>query len=108
MYLKGLLRGIFQGPAADWELRRQLEDDARRLGPESLHRRLAEVDPAAAQRLHPNDTRRLIRAIEVYEKTGEPISRLQKEFNTGLDASQCRVFALAWPRQARRPDRPPR
>jgi tRNA dimethylallyltransferase len=99
LYLKGLLRDIFQGPAADWELRRQLEDEARRLGPESLHRRLAQFDPAAAQRLHPNDTRRLIRAIEVFEKTGLPISRLQKQFDTGLDASQCRVFALDWPRR---------
>ena len=98
LYLKGLLRGIFQGPAADWELRRQLEDETRRLGPKSLHRRLAQFDPAAAQRLHPNDTRRLIRAIEVFEKTGQPISRLQKQFDAGVDASGRRVFALDWPR----------
>jgi tRNA dimethylallyltransferase len=97
--LKGLLRGIFQGPAADWELRRQLEEEARRTGPESLHRRLAEVDPAAALRLHPNDTRRLIRALEVFAKTGQPISRLQQQFETARAAGQCRVFVLDWPRE---------
>ena len=98
LYLKALLRGIFQGPPADWELRRRLEDEARRHGGDWLHRRLAEVDPEAAGRLHPNDTRRLIRAIEVFEKTGQPISRLQRQFDTGRPAEQCRVFVLDRPR----------
>jgi tRNA dimethylallyltransferase len=97
LYLKGLLRGIFRGPAADWELRRRLEEEARRNGPDWLYRRLAVVDPAAARRLHPNDTRRLVRAIEVFELTGQPISRLQRQFETGRAAEQCRVFVLDWP-----------
>jgi tRNA dimethylallyltransferase len=97
LYLKALLRGIFQGPAADWELRRRLEEEARRDGA-ALHRRLAEIDPAAANRLHPNDTRRLIRAIEVFEKTGRPISRWQRQFEIGRPADQCRVFVLDRPR----------
>ncbi len=98
LYLKGLLRGIFEGPQADWELRDRLQEEAERLGPESLHRRLAEVDPKAAERLHPNDTRRLIRAIEVFEKTGVPISRMQRQFDTGRAANECCVFVLDWPR----------
>lgn len=97
LYLKGLLRGIFEGPAADWELRTQLEEEARQQGPDFLHRRLAEVDPAAADRLHPNDTRRLIRALEVYEKTGRPISAWQQQFDHGRPAEACRVFVLDWP-----------
>ncbi len=97
LYLKGLLRGIFRGPPADWELRARLEQEARNQGPDFLHRRLAQVDPAAAERLHPNDTRRLIRAIEVYEKTGRPISQLQQQFDVGRDTHQCRVFVLDWP-----------
>lgn len=97
LYLKGLLRGIFEGPPADWDFRRQLEDEARREGPGSLHRRLAEVDPVAARRLHPNDTRRLVRALEVHEKTGQPISRLQEQFETAHPAETCRVFVLDWP-----------
>ena len=99
LYLKGLLRGIFQGPPADWDLRRRLARQAETEGPGFLHRRLAEVDPAAAERLHPNDTRRLIRALEVYEKTGRPISRLQRQFEVARPADECRVFVLQWPTQ---------
>jgi len=99
LYLKGLLRGIFQGPPADWPLRRQLTDESQRNGPDWLHRRAAEVDPAAAARLHGNDTRRLIRVIEVFEKTGQPISTLQRQFDQGRPAEQCRVFVLDWPKE---------
>jgi len=97
LYLKGLLRGIFRGPPADWDFRRQLEDEARAQAPDFLHRRLAEVDPLTAERLHANDTRRLIRALEVYEKTGRPISQLQQQFDSGHPAEDCRVFVLDWP-----------
>ncbi len=97
LYLKALLRGIFRGPAADWQLRRRLEEEAR-CDAASLRRRLTEIDPAAADRLHPNDTRRLIRAIEVFEKTGQPISRWQQQFEIGRPADQCRVFVLDRPR----------
>jgi tRNA dimethylallyltransferase len=99
LYLKGLLRGVFEGPAADWALRRQLEEEAKRQEPGFLHRRLAEIDPASAAWLHPNDTRRLIRAIEVYEKTGRPISELQQQFKTARTAEEARVFVLDWPRE---------
>jgi tRNA dimethylallyltransferase len=99
LYLKGLLRGIFRGPSADWQLRRQLEEDARQNGPGFLHRRLAEVDPLAAGRIHPNDTRRLVRAIEVFVKTGQPISSFQQQFEVGAPAEACRVFVLDWPRE---------
>jgi tRNA dimethylallyltransferase len=107
LYLKGLLRGIFQGPPADWELRRRLADDAKLNAAGWLHERLAAVDPVAASRLHPNDARRLIRAIEVFEKTGQPISQLQQQFETGRPAADCRAFALDWPREelCRRIDR---
>lgn len=98
LYLKALLRGLFEGPPADPPLRRRLEEQARQEGSESLHRRLARVDPVAANRLHPNDTRRLVRALEVFEKTGRPISQFQQQFDTGRPAEQCRVFVLDWPR----------
>jgi tRNA dimethylallyltransferase len=98
LYLKALLRGIFEGPPADWPLRRQLETEIEQQGCEALHRRLAAVDPEAARRLHPNDARRIIRALEVYEKTGQPISRLQRQFEVGRPAEACRVFVLQWPR----------
>jgi len=99
LYLKGLLRGIFEGPPADWALRAKLEEEARRHGSELLHRRLAGLDAAAAARIHPNDARRLIRALEVFEQTGRPISEFQKQFGSGRPADACRVFVLDWPRQ---------
>jgi tRNA dimethylallyltransferase len=99
LYLKAMLRGIFEGPPADWSLRRRLMDLARADSAE-LHRRLQAIDPAAAARLHPNDMRRLIRAIEVHEITGTPISSLQQQFDIGRPADECRVFVLQWPRAA--------
>jgi len=98
LYLKAMLRGIFEGPPADWELRRKLAEEAERDGADALHRRLAEVDPATAERLHPNDQKRVIRALEVYAKTGQSISDLQRQFDVGRPADQCRVFVLDWPR----------
>jgi tRNA dimethylallyltransferase len=99
LYLKGLLRGIFQGPPADWEFRRRLQEEAAQHGPEWLHQRLAAMDPAAAARLHPNDTKRLIRALEVFEKTDRPISEWQRQFEVGRPAEECRVFVLDWPKE---------
>lgn len=98
LYLKGLLRGVFDGPPADWEFRYRLREEAQRHGAESLHRRLAQLDPPAAGRLHPRDVRRVIRALEVYEKTGRPISQWQRQFDVGREADACRVFVLSWPR----------
>ncbi|MEN6404856.1 MAG: tRNA (adenosine(37)-N6)-dimethylallyltransferase MiaA [Thermoguttaceae bacterium] len=98
LYLKALLRGIFEGPPADWTLRRRLLAEAQRREPGWLHDQVARVDPAAAARLHANDARRLVRALEVFEKTGRPISELQRQFAVERSAEQCRVFALEWPR----------
>lgn len=100
LYLKALLRGLFDGPPADWNLRGKLAEIARQDGSAALHARLAEVDPAAAARLHPNDARRLIRALEVYHGTGQPISSFQTQFASGeTEASNAKVFVLDWPRE---------
>jgi tRNA dimethylallyltransferase len=79
LYLRGLLRGVFEGPAADWGLRRELELFAEREGCLALHARLGRIDPALAARLPPADLRRVIRGIEVYELTGLPLSVQQRE-----------------------------
>jgi tRNA dimethylallyltransferase len=68
--------------------------------PQWLHERVATVDPLAASKLHPRDTRRLIRALEVFETTGCPISELQQQFERARPAEECRVFVLDWPREA--------
>jgi tRNA dimethylallyltransferase len=98
LYLKALLRGLFRGPAADWEFRREVEDELQRVGHDALHQRVALIDPLSAAKLHPNDTRRLIRALEVYRLTGQPISHQQTQFDEGRPAEVCRVFVLQWPR----------
>jgi tRNA dimethylallyltransferase len=80
LYLKALLCGLFDGPPADLELRRRLEEEAGRTGSVALHARLAQVDPPTAARLHPNDLRRIVRALEVWEHTGRPISSWQEQW----------------------------
>jgi tRNA dimethylallyltransferase len=80
LYLKALLHGLFDGPPADAELRRRLTEEAERLGSAALHARLAAVDPASAARLHPNDARRIIRALEVWQLTGRPLSAWQTQW----------------------------
>jgi len=103
LYLKGLLHGISQGPPADWEFRDQVRQEVEQLGQQQgstmLHERLAQVDPLSAHKLHPNDTRRIIRALEVYKITGRPISHSQVHFEEQVSAGRHKVLALAWPRQ---------
>jgi tRNA dimethylallyltransferase len=78
LYLRSLLRGLFDGPAADQPLRGRLLA-AEAAQPGSLHARLASVDPESAARIHANDLVRTVRAIEVLELTGKPMSRWQRE-----------------------------
>jgi tRNA dimethylallyltransferase len=98
LYLKALLRGIFKGPPADWAFRQQVEEELSEVGLTVLHERLRQVDPLSAAKLHPNDKRRIIRALEVYKSTGQPISHLQTQFDEGTPAERCKVFVLGWPR----------
>jgi len=82
LYLKSLLYGMFDGPPADAELRARLRAEEAAT-PGTLHARLAAVDPTSAARLHRNDVKRLLRAVEVFEKTGRAISGLQREWSAG-------------------------
>ena len=99
LYLKALLRGMFEGPPADWEFRKQVEKEIEESGGEFLHERLQMIDPVAAHNIHPNDHRRIIRALEVFSTTGKPISHWQMEFDDPTPADQCRVFAIRHPRE---------
>jgi tRNA dimethylallyltransferase len=94
LYLKALLRGLFAGPPANWELRQEIERELATVGSPALHARLEQLDPIAASAIHPNDARRLIRALEVYRATGEPISHQQMQFDEARPASERRVFVL--------------
>ncbi len=98
LYLKAMLRGIFEGPPAAPEFRAAIEKELETVDIEQLHRRLEQVDPVSAGKLHPNDKRRIIRALEVYRTTGQPISHLQNEFETAHSPEDCKVFTLRHPR----------
>ena len=79
-WLRALTHGLFDGPSRDEELRQRFEKVLVDEGSEALFARLGELDPETAARLHPNDTRRVVRALEVCELTGEPLSQQQREW----------------------------
>lgn len=84
LYVKAVVDGfLFPWEGASPELRRKLEEEAELYGAPALHARLAEVDPAAARRIHPNDARRIIRALEVHATTGRPISEMWRRSGAG-------------------------
>lgn len=93
LYYRALQQGLADMPDADPEVRARLEEEMRRAGLAALHARLAEVDPVAAGRIHPNDPQRTLRALEVWELTGEPLSQLQAK--AARDALPYRVLKLA-------------
>jgi len=99
LYLKAMLRGIFEGPPADQDFRRELQRKMQGQPPEVLHQLLKKMDPVSAKRLHPNDIKRVVRALEVYEKTGKPISTFQKQFDVGTPLERCNVYVLQTQRE---------
>jgi tRNA dimethylallyltransferase len=82
LYIKALLYGLFEGPAADQQLRDKLKKRAETKGLISLYQELTKVDPVLAERISSNDAKRIIRALEVYQLTGKPISSFQKQWLT--------------------------
>ncbi len=77
LYFRAFSEGLSELPGANPDVRRRLQAELGRLGLAALHARLRSVDPAAAARIHPNDTQRTLRALEVYELTGRPLSAQQ-------------------------------
>jgi tRNA dimethylallyltransferase len=94
LYYKSLFEGLFDGPGADADLRVRLNMQPL----EQLHARLGQLDPAAAVRIHLNDRKRIVRALEVFELTGRPISSFQTEWSTGRMRHQAAWFGLDWDR----------
>ena len=95
LYLKSLLRGVSEGPPADEDFRREVESEVEKVGIEALRKRLEQVDPLTAAKLHPNDKRRMIRALEVYKLTGKPISHMQTHFDEVASSPCERAFVLS-------------
>lgn len=86
LYIKALLYGLFKGPGADEQIRQKLKLQAKTEGLGQLYRKLERKDPLSAERISQNDAKRIIRALEVYEITGRPISAFQTQF----EAQKCR------------------
>ena len=95
LYYKSLFEGLFDGPPADEALR----DALRALPNEELARRLRAIDPEAFARIHLNDSKRLIRAIEVFTLTGKPISSFQTDWAAGLFRHEATWIGLEWDRE---------
>jgi tRNA dimethylallyltransferase len=98
LYLKALLYGLFKGPAADPGLRARLSEESRTFGVSALHQRLHQVDPDAAAKIHFNDLRRIIRALEVWELTGRPMSSWQQQWSSN-PTGRLEVVWLDRPRE---------
>jgi tRNA dimethylallyltransferase len=93
LYVQSLLFGLFDGPDCDQEKRDALNAEPNTLLQERLHA----LDPEAAARIHINDKRRLIRAIEVCEATGYPLSSLQSQWGKPMPREDAIMIGLTWP-----------
>ncbi|MDE0325321.1 MAG: tRNA (adenosine(37)-N6)-dimethylallyltransferase MiaA [Candidatus Poribacteria bacterium] len=98
LYFRAIVDGLFEGPGAAPALREQLEREAAQYGVEVLHNRLRACDPESAERIHPNNVVRVIRALEVYELTGTPMSELQQQWHPEKQRYPFIAFCLTMPR----------
>lgn len=96
LYIRALLQGLFVGPARDESIRARLEARIREEGLEALREELRRVDPEAHAAILPGDPVRVIRALEVHELTGRPITVLRRELQPA--PLPALVFGLRWPR----------
>ena len=94
LYIKAMLYGLFEGPGTDEQIRAQLRARAQAEGLAELYRELTKIDPLAADRISPNDSKRIIRALEIYEISGKPISNLQRQFTAEKPVHDWTIIGL--------------
>lgn len=94
LYFKALLEGLSPLPSADAAIRADIEREAQHLGWEVLHQQLAQIDPVAAARIHPNDPQRLSRALEVFRISGKTLTELTQRKGDALPYKVLQ-FAIA-------------
>lgn len=99
LYARALIDGLFPSPEADMAFRRRMEEFARKCGKRRLYGRLERLDPDAASGIHPNDTRRTIRALEVLHSTGKTMTEMKRETKGLKDVYDIVIFGLKMPRQ---------
>jgi len=94
LYIKALLYGLFEGPGTNQQIRAELKARAEAEGLAELHRELTKIDSIAAERIDPNDSKRIIRALEVYQLTGKPISSFQKQWDSSQTKHNWTIMGL--------------
>ena len=99
LYIKALLHGLFQTEPVDHRIRDRLRKDAEQNGSTALYQRLQQLDPDTADRLHPNDSYRIIRALETIESTGKSISELHRKHGFEDDPFDALKIGLQMDRQ---------
>ena len=100
LYVQALLRGLFEGPPRNQTIRDRLRDEARRFGNDHLFQALQRIDPEyAAAMTSPNDLVRIVRALEVYELTGRPLSALHREYRENKPPLAAVQVGMDWPRK---------
>jgi tRNA dimethylallyltransferase len=99
LWIRALVRGLVDVPPADPEIRRRLEQAASIEGGPALHSRLAKIDPISADAVHPNDTLRIVRALEVHEQTGKPLGVLRAEHALGAPRYHAALVVLDMDRE---------
>ena len=100
LYVRALLRGLWLGPSVDWTLRGQLEQEVQERGLAALYHELGEVDPLITQRVHPNDSIKVLRALEIYRQTGFPASQVHYEHGFQEQPFSALVLGLTMDREA--------
>ncbi len=98
-YIKALLFGLMPAPTADTKIRKSLAAIAAREGKGALHERLAQIDPEAARKIHPNDLSKVIRALEVQRLTGTPISAIQRRHGFSRPRYRAQIIGISRPRE---------
>jgi tRNA dimethylallyltransferase len=102
LWLRALLRGLVEVPAVDQALRAQLEAEWDHSGSSSMHTRLQAVDPLSAARIHPNDKLRVVRALEVYAQTGQPLGAARRAHALGTPRYASLIYVLDLPQAEHR------
>ena len=100
LYIKALIHGLFESVKVDADVRKRLKKETEELGGLHLHARLKVVDPAAAGRIHANDTYRIVRALEIFETTGRPMSDTQEQHRFEPQRLQTVKIGLHMDREA--------
>lgn len=100
LYINSLIYDLnFTSSVSNWDLRDEYEEKAKIHGNEYIHDELKSVDPVSAKRVHVNDTKRIIRAIEVYKQTGKPMSESYKDFRKPNDNFDIAMIGLTIDRE---------